>query len=168
AIVLKQSYRVRVLGSEYGVERVVGVKDPSFLEVFQTVRVLKPLTPGVHRVVNLDARRVQAVPLLREGDIIALMRERGIGRPSTYARILSVLYKRGYIFNNRGRVLATRLGRIVYDYLASNFGMLVSEDLTRRLEELMEKVEAGEVGYQEVLKELYQEAMLISKLPEKA
>ncbi len=167
ALLRRQVSKVRVLGREYEVERIVDVLEPGFLKVFQTVRVLKPLTPGAHKVVNLDVRSVQAAPLFREGDIIALMRERGIGRPSTYARILSVLYKRGYIFNNRGRVLATRLGRIVYEYLASNFGPLVSEELTRRLEELMERVESGEVGYQEVLKELYDEAMLISRLPEK-
>ncbi|MEM0481720.1 MAG: reverse gyrase [Nitrososphaerota archaeon] len=167
ALIRRQVSKVRVLDREYEVERIVDVLEPGFLKVFQTVRTLRPLTPGIHKVVSLDVRSVQAAPLFREGDIIALMRERGIGRPSTYARILSVLYKRGYIFNNRGRILATRLGRIVYEYLASNFGPLVSEELTRRLEELMERVESGEVGYQEVLKELYNEAMLISRLPEK-
>ncbi|MCS7145522.1 MAG: reverse gyrase [Nitrososphaerota archaeon] len=166
AVGLRQSCKIKVLDSEYRVERIVDVKEPGFLKVFTTVKPSKPLAAGVHSVVKLEVRRVQAAYLFREGDVVALMRERGIGRPSTYARIISVLYRRGYIFNNKGRILATRLGRAVYEYLASNFGMLVSEELTVRLEELMEKIESGEVKYQDVLRELYNEALTISRLPE--
>ncbi|MEM4238894.1 MAG: DNA topoisomerase, partial [Nitrososphaerota archaeon] len=163
AVITKKVYTVKILGSEYTLERIVDVVEPGFLNVLQTIRVTKPLNAGVHSVAKIDVRKVQAAPLFREGDLVAAMRERGIGRPSTYARILSVLYKRGYIFNNGGRILATRRGRMVYEYLLNNFGWLVSEELTKRLEELMEKVEAGEVDYMAVLKQLHEEVKLISR-----
>lgn len=166
AVAVKQAYRVKIANSEYSFERLVKIMEPGFLSVFQAVRPAQPLKPGTHRAVDLQIRKVQTASLFREGDLIATMRERGIGRPSTYARNLSVLYRRGYIFNNNGRILATRLGRAVYEYLSNNFGALVSEELTRRLEELMEKIESGEVNYLDVLKQLHDEVKLISKMPE--
>ncbi|MEM4384723.1 MAG: DNA topoisomerase, partial [Candidatus Caldarchaeum sp.] len=148
--------------------RVVEVLEPGFLNLYQTIKTVKALEPGVHKVLNLQIKSVQAAPFFREGDIIALMRERGIGRPSTYAQVLNLLYKRRYIFNDGGRVLATKLGKTVYNYLVSNFGSFVSETLTKRLEELMESIESGKVSYQEVLKELYGETSQISKTSAKA
>jgi len=165
AVLVKQFSKIVLLGVEYRSERIVGVKDPGFLKLLPIVRPVARLTPATHKVVGLRVRRVQAAQLFREGDLIAMMRERGIGRPSTYARIISVLYKRGYLFNSGGRLLATRLGRRVYDYLAENFGHLVSEELTRRLEELMEMIEVGEADYQEVLRRLREEAMLVARAP---
>jgi reverse gyrase len=168
ALVRRQMCNLMVLGKTYRVERVVEVLEPGFLNLYQTIKTVKALEPGVHKVLNLQIKSVQAAPFFREGDIIALMRERGIGRPSTYAQVLNLLYKRRYIFNDGGRVLATKLGKTVYNYLVSNFGSFVSEALTRRLEELMESIESGKVSYQEVLNELYRETSQISKTSAKA
>jgi reverse gyrase len=91
------------------------------------------------------------------------MKERGIGRPSTYAHIINVLYKRGYIINSNGRILPTRLGKTVYNFLTTRYGHLVSEDLTRRLEELMDEVESGRLNYTEVLQSFYKEILSIDE-----
>ncbi|MEM2041027.1 MAG: DNA topoisomerase, partial [Nitrososphaerota archaeon] len=79
----------------------------------------------------------------------------GIGRPSTYSRIIELLYSRGYIFQNNGRLLNTRLGKLVYEYLSSKYGDLVSEELTKKLEETMDRIENNEINYQDVLMQLY-------------
>ena len=62
--------------------------------------------------------------------------------------------KRRYIFSKSGALFNTRLGKAVYEYLAKNFGPLVSEELTRDLEVKIDAVENGQVWYQEVLRSI--------------
>jgi reverse gyrase len=82
------------------------------------------------------------------------MKDRGIGRPSTYSRIVQVLFDRGYVFEKKGRLIPTNKGLSVYSYLKEYFGDYVSEEVTRQLELTMDKIEAGELDYQQVLREL--------------
>lgn len=162
ARVQKSIYRIRVGGEVLRLERLTGIASPGFTLVYPSVRIEKQLPIGVQKVVDLSLRKVPAAPLFREGDLISLMKERSIGRPSTYAHIIGILYKRGYIFQNRGRLLATNLGKRVYDFLTSNYGHLVSEELTRRLEALMDEVESGRVSYLDVLRDLHREILPIA------
>jgi reverse gyrase len=66
------------------------------------------------------------------------MKEKGIGRPSTYAKIVQVLFLRKYVFERKGKVFCTALGAKVYHFLSKNYGEMVSEELTRKLEEEMD------------------------------
>ena len=118
----------------------------------------------VRRALPLGRIRVRAkvlllpkAKLLTQAEIIQLMKERGIGRPSTYATILDRLFLRGYVVERHGRVLPTRLGKDVYAYLSQRYGGFVSEARTRLLEEKMDAIEKGEMDYQEALRELYEE-----------
>ena len=99
------------------------------------------------------------VPLFNQGDIIALMKERKIGRPSTYAKIVKTLLDRHYVIETKGRkkLVPTELGTKVYHYLITKYKDLVSEERTRQLEELMDLIEEDKIDYQEVLSELYKE-----------
>ncbi len=87
------------------------------------------------------------------GEIIARMKEEGIGRPSTYAKIIQTLLDRKYIINSKGRLIPTRKGIIINEYLQKNYPNLVSVEFTQKLEEVMNKIEQG-YNYQKVLSEL--------------
>lgn len=151
AKVMVQRYVVEVDGLEVEVERNVEVLEPGFNRVFTVIREGRRVEEGEYLVKDAEVRRVPAAWLYTEGDVISLMKERGIGRPSTYSKIVQVLFERGYVFEKRGRLIPTKKGRSVYLYLKENFGEYVSEEVTRELERTMDRVEAGELNYQEVL-----------------
>jgi reverse gyrase len=102
---------------------------------------------------------IPKVPLFTQGSLVEEMKKRGLGRPSTYATIVSRLLERGYVIEKNGYLIPTPLGEKVYQYLNSDQEKFrfVREDFTRELEELMDKVENGERDYQEILKSLRNE-----------
>ena len=84
------------------------------------------------------------------------MKRRGLGRPSTYAKIVEVLLRRRYVVRSkRGYLYSTPLGERVYSFLVKRYGEYVSEDFTRRIEKAMDDIEEGKVEWTEVLRELY-------------
>ncbi len=111
------------------------------------------------KVVEAKKWKAPKVPLYTQGDIIALMKERKIGRPSTYAKIVETLLRRGYVIETRGRkkLVPTEKGIKVYHYLISKYRDLVSEERTRELEETMDRIEEGKADYQAVLRNVYGE-----------
>ena len=111
------------------------------------------------RVIEASYRRVSRERLFTQGDIIALMKERGLGRPSTYAKIVETLMNRRYILSvSRRRVLIPlKMGREVFTYLAVNYSPLVSEERTRELLRTMDMVSQGKVDYREALMNIYRE-----------
>ena len=141
---------------ERRVERLVAVREQGWLLVYPVLRVEPRLSPGRYRLVDAEARVWSPVQLLTQADVVRMMKERGIGRPSTYAKIIDTLLRRGYAVSagRGGRLVATRKGIGVYDFLMSRFGELVSEEVTRRLQEVMDSVEEGGVEYEDVLGEI--------------
>lgn len=124
------------------------------------MRQLPKLEQGAKlKVVESKKWKAPKVSLYTQGDIIALMKERGIGRPSTYAKIVETLIRRGYVVETRGRkkLVPTEKGIKVYHYLVSKYRDLVSEERTRELEKLMDQIEEGKADYIEVLNDLYSE-----------
>ncbi|MEM2266046.1 MAG: DNA topoisomerase, partial [Candidatus Hadarchaeales archaeon] len=109
------------------------------------------------RVMETKVRYESSVRPYSQGDLIALMKEKGIGRPSTYSKIIETLFKRGYVFEKGGKLFVTPLGRMVYRYLEERFGRLVSEGLTRDLEETIDAIENGKIHFQDVLKGMEEE-----------
>ena len=94
-------------------------------------------------------------PLFTEGSLIQEMKRRGLGRPSTYAEIVSTLLARGYVKAVAGgRLVPTHLGREVYQLLSESFPRYVSEEFTRELETLMDRIEEGKDDWQRVCQEL--------------
>ncbi|WP_297550010.1 reverse gyrase [Thermococcus sp.] len=122
------------------------------------LRQLPKLEPGAKlKVVESKKWKAPKVSLYTQGDIIALMKERGIGRPSTYAKIVETLIRRGYVVETRGRkkLVPTEKGIKVYHYLVSKYRDLVSEERTRELERIMDLIEEGKEDYMRVLNDLY-------------
>ncbi len=157
ARVRRAAYRVEVDGASADLERVVEVLEPGWTRHYPfAVRVGPPLEEGYIEA-EIRHLKVPGAPLYTQGDVIRLMKERGIGRPSTYATIVDRLLTRRYVIDRRGRLIPTRRGIAVYEYLVERYSDLVSEERTADLERRMEAVESGRLDYQEVLAEVYRE-----------
>ena len=167
AEVVKQRYAVEIpeLGLRKEMEHYVEAARKGFLEMW-TMPMGSRLQPGKVKVKKQPRpiiRKVPTVTLFTDGELVQMMKERGIGRPSTYAKIIDVLKKRLYVQESRrGKLVPMPRGIRVYQHLKKNYEDFVSEERTRKLEALMDAVERGEVNYQEVLRELYEE---IKRLP---
>ncbi|WP_297057436.1 DNA topoisomerase, partial [Thermosulfurimonas sp.] len=100
---------------------------------------------------DIRLQAVPAKPLYTEGTLVQEMKRRGLGRPSTYAEIVSTLLHRGYVKAVRGGGLVpTHLGKEVYQVLKRDFPHYISEEFTRELEEFMDRIEEGGDDWQEV------------------
>ncbi|MEM1515711.1 MAG: reverse gyrase, partial [Candidatus Bathyarchaeia archaeon] len=152
AKVLVQEFTLKVDDAEVKQSRVIKVLEQGFLAANPVVRVDEEVYEGEYKVMRLRVRREPTVRPYHEGDLIALMKERGIGRPSTYSKIIDILLKRRYVIKNKRALFSTRLGRTVHNYLVERFGPLVSEDLTRNLEKTIDAIENGQAKYQDVLR----------------
>ncbi|GIX15533.1 MAG: hypothetical protein KatS3mg118_3492 [Paracoccaceae bacterium] len=93
----------------------------------------------------------QPPPRYTEATLVKRMEELGIGRPSTYAAIVTTIQDRGYVEKDRGRLVPRDKGRLVTAFLESYFGRYVSYDFTAALEEELDDITAGKVDWQEVL-----------------
>ncbi|MFN3804416.1 MAG: reverse gyrase [Pyrobaculum sp.] len=154
-----ERYSIEIDGHVSQLERVVDIERWGFQHMYTVAAVEQPLPTGVVEVTVKRSRLVEGV--LSQADVLALMRQRKIGRPSTYARILETLAKRYYVFvprQSRVKLMKpTQLGRDVYHFLEQNFGSLVDEERTRLIEQHMDEIERGGAKYGEVLNELFEE-----------
>jgi len=94
-------------------------------------------------------------PRYNEATLVKALEEKGIGRPSTYATILSVIQNREYVQKQQGRFYPTDLGMVVNDLLVKNFSDIFDVAYTARMEEELDEVEEGKLGWIEALKEFY-------------
>jgi DNA topoisomerase-1 len=85
------------------------------------------------------------------------MEELGIGRPSTYTAILSVLRERGYVRLEKKRLHPEDKGRIVTAFLEAFFSRYVEYDFTANLEESLDRISAGEIDWKEVLRDFWRD-----------
>lgn len=150
-----KKYVVEYDGRRVEEERVVGAEGRAY-ELYRAVWVKKELPTGMFTV-KAEIKRVPKSSPLTQSEIIQLMREREIGRPSTYATIVDRLFTRNYVNERYGRVIPTKLGIDVFEYLYSHYSKFVSEERTRYLENRMDAVENGELDYHKALQELYEE-----------
>ena len=90
-------------------------------------------------------------PRFTEASLVKRMEELGIGRPSTYASILTVLRDRNYVVMDKNRFVPEGKGRVVTSFLESYFNKYVQYDFTADLEAELDKVSDGEIPWKEVL-----------------
>lgn len=86
----------------------------------------------------------QPPPRYSEATLVKELEENGIGRPSTYASIISTILKRGYVDRDERRLIPTETGQIVNDLLVEYFPGVLSVDFTARLEDQLDKIAEGE------------------------
>ena len=88
--------------------------------------------------------------------LVKALEEKGIGRPSTYAAIMSTIQEREYVEKIQGRFHPTALGKTVNDLLIDGgFDDLFNESYTARMEEELDEIEEGKIGWTKALREFY-------------
>jgi DNA topoisomerase I len=129
-------------------------------------RQLPPLTVGERlRLVEQADQTIAGVaskqhftqppPRYNEALLIKELEEKGIGRPSTYAAIISTIQDRKYVEKVEGRFLPTETGRTVNDFLMKGFPDIVNVDFTSHLEEELDEVEEGAKPWVEAVRDFY-------------
>ena len=95
-------------------------------------------------------------PRYTEATLVKALEEKGIGRPSTYASIMTVIQDREYAQRKEGRFYPTELGIIVNDLLVESFDDLFNVAYTAHMEEELDEIEDGKMGWTEALAEFYE------------
>ncbi|HUV53335.1 MAG TPA: type I DNA topoisomerase [Dehalococcoidia bacterium] len=98
----------------------------------------------------------QPPPRYTEATLVKALEEKGIGRPSTYAPILSLIQERGYVDRRNGKLQPTELGFIVSKLLSEHFANIVNVDFTAQMEKKLDRIAAGQLKWAPMLKEFYQ------------
>lgn len=122
-------------------------------------RLLPELSVGdavVLEVVRPEQHFTQPPPRFSEASLVKELEERGIGRPSTYASIMSTIVDRGYVEKREARFFPTELGILVNGLLVDSFPQIVSVDFTANMETDLDKVEEGEVDWRKLLGGFYE------------
>jgi len=146
------------------------VKFPGFMKLYMSVDeeiksetdrkkpVLPELTEGMSLKLNqLEPKQHFTMPPPRfsEASLVKELEENGIGRPSTYAAILSTIRQKEYVNLINRYFRPTELGYIVNDLLVENFPDIFSVEFTARMEENLDRVESAEVQSSELLSRFY-------------
>jgi len=97
----------------------------------------------------------QPPPRYTEASLVKELEEKGIGRPSTYAQILTTIQKRGYVKRDRGTLSPTDLGELVTDLLVEAFPDLLDVAFTAQMEESLDEIEEGERKWVETVRDYY-------------
>ncbi len=121
-------------------------------------RVLPPLQAGQDvTLVTLEPDGHTTVPPARftEPTLVRALEERGIGRPSTYAAILSTIVDRGYVFKKGTALVPTFVAFSVVNLLERHFEQLVDFDFTARMEDDLDRIAAGEQARNTWLERFY-------------
>ena len=97
----------------------------------------------------------QPPPRFSEASLVKRLEELGIGRPSTYASIISVLQDRDYVIIDKRRFIPEDRGRLVTAFLASFFTKYVEYDFTAELEEKLDDISGGRIDWKSVLRDFW-------------
>jgi DNA topoisomerase I len=106
--------------------------------------------------VTSEQKFTQAPAAFSEATLVKALEENGIGRPSTYATILSTLTDRDYVDKAESRFRPTPLGKLVNGMLQKGFHDLINEGYTAELEEKLDRIEEGEIAWKEAIAEFDQ------------
>jgi len=151
----KNSYTFRANGSQ--------IKFDGFLKIYDG-RIQENILPPLVAKENLDLKELkpnqhftQPPARFSEASLIKALEAEGIGRPSTYAPIISTIQDRNYVNKNADRkFMPTEIGFTVNDLLVEHFPEVVDIKFTAHIEEDFDKIAAGAIVWTEVLKEFYE------------
>ena len=123
-------------------------------------RMLPPMSerdPLKRQKVDASQHFTQPPPRYSEASLVKKMEELGIGRPSTYASILSVLQDRNYVKLDKRRFVPEDRGRLVTAFLVSFFEHYVDTGFTAGLEEKLDEISAGQLEWRNVMRAFWEE-----------
>jgi DNA topoisomerase-1 len=110
--------------------------------------------------VNSEQHFTQPPPRYTEASLVKKMEELGIGRPSTYATIISVLQDRNYVILDKKRFIPEERGIVVTAFLKSFFAKYVEYDFTANLEDELDHVSEGKLEWKKLLQQFWQDFSL--------
>jgi DNA topoisomerase-1 len=112
---------------------------------------------GILKLNELEPKQHFTMPPPRfsEASLVKELEENGIGRPSTYAAILSTIREKGYVDLVKGYFKPNELGFIVNDLLVESFPDVFDVEFTANMENHLDRIEAAEVDYSEILTQFY-------------
>jgi DNA topoisomerase I len=119
-----------------------------------------PLIEGERlRLSALDPKQhfTQPPPRYTEASLVKTLEERGIGRPSTYAQILSTILDRDYVRREKGTLFPTELGLQVTDMLVPHFPEIMDVEFTAQMEESLDKIEEGDADWVATVSAFYKQ-----------
>ncbi|MBN2231509.1 MAG: type I DNA topoisomerase [Deltaproteobacteria bacterium] len=120
--------------------------------------ILPPLEEGdILKLESLDQKQhfTQPPPRFTESSLVKELEEKGIGRPSTYAAILSTIQDRGYAELRERKFYPTDLGELVTGMLVKSFADILDVSFTAQMEEKLDRVEEGKQDWQTLLRDFY-------------
>jgi len=109
--------------------------------------ILEKITPSQHFT--------QPPARYNEASLVKELEERGIGRPSTYAPIISTIVDRGYVIKDGRTLKPTELGIITNGLLVKHFPTVLDIEFTARMEDELDEIEEGKIVWTKVLEEFY-------------
>ncbi|MEJ2360824.1 MAG: type I DNA topoisomerase [Gammaproteobacteria bacterium] len=144
--------------------------DPGFMAVYQEGsddaksgddedRLLPPLKEGDDvnlNKVKTEQHFTEPPPRYSEASLVKALEEFGIGRPSTYASIISTLQQREYVEMDKKRFIPTDVGRIVNKFLTQHFTNYVDYDFTARMEDELDAISRGEQDWVPIMKNFWE------------
>jgi DNA topoisomerase-1 len=119
---------------------------------------LPPLKQGEKvRLIDITPRQhfTEPPPRYTEASLVKMLEEKGIGRPSTYATILTTIQDREYVTKDQGKFRPTELGTVVTEMLVKHFEDIFDVQYTARMEEELDEVEDGKMTWVKALEEFY-------------
>ena len=157
-----ESYWFRVTGSVMKFDGFLKVYEESKEGKDEEDEELKHKLPALEAGQKLTLKSLkpeqhftEPPPRYNEASLVKELEERGIGRPSTYATILSTIQERQYVTKIGGKFAPTEIGLVVTDLLVENFRDIFDVAYTARLEEELDEVEDGKEKWTDALAEFY-------------
>jgi DNA topoisomerase I len=124
---------------------------------------LKNRLPAVTEGENLKFKSIlpeqhftEPPPRFNEATLVKELEANGVGRPSTYASILSTIQEREYVKKDGGRFTPTELGMVVTDLLVESFDHIFDVKYTARMEEELDEIEDGKIDWRVAMSEFYE------------
>ena len=104
-----------------------------------------------------EQKFTQPLPRYTEAGLVKALEEKGIGRPSTYATIIDTLSLRGYV--DRGeedkKLIPTKLGRLVNNFLVRYFSSIINEGFTATMEKELDQIESGDIEWKKLMADFW-------------
>ncbi|RMH21373.1 MAG: DNA topoisomerase I, partial [Gammaproteobacteria bacterium] len=161
-----------IAGSEMHQFRATGstLVEPGFLSVYQEgtdepdssndERLLPPIKKGESltlKTIKMDQHFTEPPPRYTEASLVKALEEHGIGRPSTYASIISTLVNREYVTLEKKRFEPTDVGMVVNRFLTEYFTKYVDYNFTAGLEDQLDQISVGKKEWVPLLEEFWSE-----------
>jgi DNA topoisomerase-1 len=157
-----RTYDFRVTGSVLKFEGFLKVYEESKEGKDEEDEALKHKLPPLEVGQSLAMKEIkpeqhftEPPPRYNEASLVKELEERGIGRPSTYAAILSTIQEREYVQKIGGKFIPTEIGLVVTDQLVKNFPDIFDPAYTARLEEELDEIEEGKEKWTDALAGFY-------------